>query len=282
MWASHCSSFPCCGAWTLGHACFSSCCSQTLEHRLNSLWHELNCYIAYGVFPDHGSNLHLLHYGSNLGLPHCRQILYQLSHKGSPRILKWVAYSFSSRSSWPRNQTTVSFIAGGFFTSWAIRDACIGRWMNSLPLSHQGNPNRLFFITRRFTPFPTFLCVLPEHLSPKMCCFLPLWRFLLFFAYGPLLLARCMISCYLAPFPLLISCYLPALTAAYGLILSPASGSLTATVKVSAVVIVISRFKSWRVCFQAQFLPGYLTDGRNFSLIVVCRLYTTPWYMWKC
>ena len=25
--------------------------------------------------------------GSNPGLPHCRQILYQLSHKGSPRIL---------------------------------------------------------------------------------------------------------------------------------------------------------------------------------------------------
>ena len=30
--------------------------------------------------------------GSNPGLPHCRQILYQLSHSGSPRILEWVAY----------------------------------------------------------------------------------------------------------------------------------------------------------------------------------------------
>ena len=37
--------------------------------------------------------------GLNPGLPHCRQILYQLSHKGSPRILEWVAYPFSSRSS---------------------------------------------------------------------------------------------------------------------------------------------------------------------------------------
>ena len=37
--------------------------------------------------------------GSNLGLPHCRQILYQLSHKGNPRILEWVACPFSSRSS---------------------------------------------------------------------------------------------------------------------------------------------------------------------------------------
>ena len=36
-------------------------------------------------------------------------------------ILEWVAYPFSSGSSWPRNLTGVSCIAGGFFTSWAIR-----------------------------------------------------------------------------------------------------------------------------------------------------------------
>ena len=51
------------------------------------------------------------------GLLHCRQILYQLSHQGSPRILEWVAYLFSSRSSRPRDQTGVSCIAGGFFTN---------------------------------------------------------------------------------------------------------------------------------------------------------------------
>ena len=55
--------------------------------------------------------------GSNPGLPYCRWVLYQLSHKGSPRILEWVAYPFSSRSSRPRNRTGVSCIAGGFFTS---------------------------------------------------------------------------------------------------------------------------------------------------------------------
>ena len=53
--------------------------------------------------------------GSNPGLPHCRWILYQLSHKGNPRILEWVAYLFSSGSSRPRNQTGVSHIAGRFF-----------------------------------------------------------------------------------------------------------------------------------------------------------------------
>ena len=37
--------------------------------------------------------------GLNLGLLHCRQILYQLSHKGSLRILEWAAYPSSSGSS---------------------------------------------------------------------------------------------------------------------------------------------------------------------------------------
>ena len=57
-----------------------------------------------------------------------RQILYQLSHKGSPRILEWVPYPFSSRSSRPRNQTKVSCNAGRFFTkkpNWAIREASV-------------------------------------------------------------------------------------------------------------------------------------------------------------
>ena len=55
-------------------------------------------------------------------LQHCRWILYQLSHKGSPRILEWVAYPFSSGSSRPRNWTGVSCIAGGFFTNWPMRE----------------------------------------------------------------------------------------------------------------------------------------------------------------
>ena len=61
--------------------------------------------------------------GSNPGLLHCRQILYQLSHKGSSRILEWVAYPFSTGSSQPRNQTGVSLIAGRFFTNCATGEA---------------------------------------------------------------------------------------------------------------------------------------------------------------
>ena len=60
--------------------------------------------------------------GSNPGLPHCRRILYQLSHKGSPRIQEWVAYPFSSGSSQLRNWTRVSCISDRFFTNWAVRE----------------------------------------------------------------------------------------------------------------------------------------------------------------
>ena len=74
--------------------------------------------LLQGIFPTQGSNS---------GLLHCRRILYQLSHKGSPRILEWVAYPFSSGSSQPRNWTGVSCTAGGFFTNRPIREAHCSR-----------------------------------------------------------------------------------------------------------------------------------------------------------
>ena len=61
--------------------------------------------------------------GSKPGLPHCGQILYQLSHKGNARILEWVTYPFSRGSSRPRNWTGIACIAGRFFTNWAIGEA---------------------------------------------------------------------------------------------------------------------------------------------------------------
>ena len=38
------------------------------------------------------------------------------------RILEWLAIPFSRGSSWPRDHTPVSRIAGGFFTVWATRE----------------------------------------------------------------------------------------------------------------------------------------------------------------
>ena len=70
--------------------------------------------LLQGIFPTPGLNP---------GLPHCRQILYWLSHQGSPKILKWVAYPFSKGSSQLRNWTGIPCIAVGFFTSWATRES---------------------------------------------------------------------------------------------------------------------------------------------------------------
>ena len=60
-----------------------------------------------GIFPT---------LGSNPGLLHCRHILYHLSHQGSPWTLEWGDYSFSRGSSWSRNPSGVSCIAGRFLT----------------------------------------------------------------------------------------------------------------------------------------------------------------------
>jgi len=68
-------------------------------------WGSLS--LLQGIFPTQGSNP---------GLLHCRWIVYQLSHKGSPRILEWVAYPFSSGSSWPMPTSKSRIIEFHIFT----------------------------------------------------------------------------------------------------------------------------------------------------------------------
>ena len=99
-------------------------------HGLYSPWNSpgqntgVGSLFLQGIFPTQGLNP---------GLLHCRWILSQLSHKGSPRILEWVAYPFSDGSSWARNQTGVSCIAGGFFTNWVMNEAPISHKKEILP-----------------------------------------------------------------------------------------------------------------------------------------------------
>ena len=72
----------------------SSVVSDSLQpHGLHSPWNSPgqntevgSLSLLQGIFPIQESNR---------GLLHCRRILYQLRHKGSPRILEWVAYPFS-------------------------------------------------------------------------------------------------------------------------------------------------------------------------------------------
>ena len=71
---------------------------QGLYSPWNSLGQNAGVYLSLSLLQGI-----LLTQRSNPGLLHCRWILYQLSHKGSPRILEWVAYPFSGRSSQPRS-----------------------------------------------------------------------------------------------------------------------------------------------------------------------------------
>ena len=59
------------------------------------------------------------------------------------RILQWVAIFFSRGFSWPRVWTSVSHIAGSFFTVWAIREA-ISKHGDFLKLVF-GSSQRLWF-----------------------------------------------------------------------------------------------------------------------------------------
>ena len=67
------------------------------------------------------------------------------------RILEWVAISYFRGSSWPRDQTQISYTAGRFFTIWAtssvqfssVSQSCptpcnpMNRRMPGLPVHHQ-------------------------------------------------------------------------------------------------------------------------------------------------
>ena len=98
------------------HDCSSSGSSGSSAHRDSPDKNNgVGCHaLLQGIFPTQGLKP---------GLPHCRRILYCLSQQGSPRILEWVAMPFSRGSSRPRDRTRVSCTAGGFFTSWATREA---------------------------------------------------------------------------------------------------------------------------------------------------------------
>ena len=56
--------------------------------------------------------------------------IYVCEWKSLTRILEWVAVRLPKGSSKPRNRTQGSCTAGGFFTSWATREALIYVYIN--------------------------------------------------------------------------------------------------------------------------------------------------------
>ena len=125
---------PCAGHQVPTSYLFDTWVSESISVVSDSLWpHGLyspwdspgqntgvgSLSLPQGIFPTQGLNP---------GLLHCRQFLYQLSHWGSSGILEWVAHPFFGGSSWPRNQTGVCCITGGFFTTWATGEALFCTW----------------------------------------------------------------------------------------------------------------------------------------------------------
>ena len=63
-------------------------------------------FLLQGIFPTQGSNL---------GIPHCRQMLYRLSYQGSPNtVFTWVKLRFLNLSTSDILGRIIIFVVGGF------------------------------------------------------------------------------------------------------------------------------------------------------------------------
>ena len=85
------------------------------------------------------------------------------------RILEWVAISFSRGSSWPRDRTWVSRIAGRHFTVWATREARHLNFISSYILKLYSKTFALWLlatIPHIFISTISSLSVLPKWLKP--------------------------------------------------------------------------------------------------------------------
>ena len=139
-----------------------------------------SCFLLQGIFSTQGSNPDLSHSG---------WILYQLNHKGSPRILEWVAYPFTSGSSWPRSWTRVSYVAGRFFNNWANREAAgLTGWAQFFCISaatFSPAPQLIFFCQGSW-PSQAFDCFYSPSASLNNVCVLSFFSgFIQLVSYQP-------------------------------------------------------------------------------------------------
>ena len=107
--------------------------------------------LLQGIFPIQGRNS---------GFLHCGQILFQLNHKGIPRILEWVALPLSRGSSKPRDQTQVFHNAGGLFSSLSRLLSIQHTWRNPVSTWRNLSPISLMSFQRQST--------LPSCMAPRL------------------------------------------------------------------------------------------------------------------
>ena len=121
-----------------------SCPTLWWPHGLYSPWSSpgqntglgsLSISLLQGIFPTQELNQ---------VLPHCRWILYQLSHKGSPRILEWVAHpSPAELASFSRHLVLSKKIHGD---TWSTPN---GPWLFVLSKTTWHGPNVLMYFLDR-------------------------------------------------------------------------------------------------------------------------------------
>ena len=120
--------------WYLGHSESENCSvvSDSLRpHGLYSSWNSPGqntgvgtLSLLQGSFPTQGLNP---------GLPHCRRILYQLSHKGSPRTLEWGMMLSYQGSPTPSTVDTQKCLLN---KTWLIE--VLGNWQGNLMFVFSG------------------------------------------------------------------------------------------------------------------------------------------------
>ena len=96
--------------------------------------------LLQGIFPTRGSSP---------GLPHCRRILYQLSHKGSlsqrrGTIVQQLGTALRGRPRRPLHQLSAGSTGLCYITSWGWFNLRIGTWLQSscLPKVGEGNTTK--------------------------------------------------------------------------------------------------------------------------------------------
>ena len=126
-------------------------------HGLYSPWNSLgqntgvgSLSLLQGILPTQGTSP---------GLPPGKQILYQLSHEASPRILEWVAYPFSTR-----------------FPDPGIELGSPALQADSLSTELSGKPTKswVHINTSSFSPLSKGTLLPPS--IPYLCVFFPQWK----------------------------------------------------------------------------------------------------------
>ena len=124
------------------------------------IYYEICVFLLQGIFPMQESNL---------GLPHCRWILYLLNHQEqASRTLEWVAIPFSTGSFQPRDRTWVSCIAAeSFLGSKITADGnCSHEIKRHLLLRRKAKTNLDGMLKCKDITLPTKFCIVKPVVFP--------------------------------------------------------------------------------------------------------------------